>query len=91
MWPVAVLLFDPGHDRLYLRSRKDFGVAGLVDARVLRLLMSQLAADVLEKPGSAVLQELESTLSNALLITERTKMDVADPKAALDELYARYI
>lgn len=92
MWPTAVLLFDVDADKLHIRARDDFdSFANPEAARVLKLLMVQLAADAKAGAGRAILSQLEDTLSNSLRITARYSQDVDDPDTALDHLFERHI
>jgi hypothetical protein len=90
--PIAILLLDHEGDILYVRARKDFSpVADAEDARVLQATVAQLAEDAKGMSGRAILEDLESTLSNSLLITERTSFRLDDCDGALEELYSKHI
>jgi hypothetical protein len=90
--PVAVLLLDRQRDRLYVRVRSDLdSIADPVDARALKLGLAQLAKDAETKSGSVILEDLESSLSNSVRMTERAPVEGEDLNAALEELYARFI
>jgi hypothetical protein len=72
LWPVAVLVFDRSNDRLYVCSRENYaGIADIDDAEVLSETVKQLQAEVAMQSGSAILDMLESTLSNSIRLTER--------------------
>ena len=92
LWPIAVLLFDPPADKLYVRYRKNLpAVSDPQDALVLKLSLSQLETEAASESGSGILRVLESTLSNSLRITGRTGLPVDNIDSALDELYSRHI
>ena len=79
LWPVAVLVFDPSNDRLYVRGREDYaGIADDDDAQVLSETVKQLQADVAAQSGNAILDLLESTLSNSIRLTERIPFRTPD-------------
>ena len=91
-WPIAVLLFDPPADKLYVRYRKNLSaIPDPEDARVLELFLSQLATEAASGSGSGILQVLEATLSNSVRITGRTGLPIDRIDATLDELYSRHI
>ena len=47
--------------------------------------------DAATNGGSAILEDLESSLSNSVRITERAPVEGDDLNAALEELYVRLI
>lgn len=90
--PIAVLVLDHEGDKLYVRARRNLGsIVEPEDARVLRLILSQLAEEANATSGSVILENLESTLSNAVRITKRAPVELADFDTAVDELYTRYV
>jgi hypothetical protein len=92
LWPAAVLLFDPSNDRLYVRGREDYArIADADDALMLAASVKQLEADADAQGGSAALQWMESTLSNAVRISERITLRVGNIPAKLDALSAVFL
>lgn len=90
--PIAVLLLDHRSDKVYLRSREDFSaIAPPEDAMILRLMLAQLADDATANSGSAILEDLESRLSNSMRLTRRTAIEIHDLSTTLDALYARHV
>ena len=84
---VAALLFDSKADRLHVLSRPDcLSIAEAADARALRLYLLQLKEEARTRSGSAILEEIESTLSNIVRITNRVSVDADALGAALGEL-----
>jgi phage repressor protein C with HTH and peptisase S24 domain len=89
---AGVLLLDPWRDRLSLKLRADWAdVAGAEDAEVLRHIEADLRARSGELGGTALLGELEDTLSNVLQVSERRAVTVADFEKAVERLYARMV
>lgn len=87
---VSILLFDPSTDRLYIRNRDDLGGLDADDAEIVGPLLAQLADESRSMVGSAILQQLEDSLSNSIRISERSKIRVDDVNTALDELAAQH-
>ena len=86
--PLAVLLLDVERDRLYTRTRSDIDdVSVRGDAEILAQFLSDLSDDALTESGSAIIANLEDTLSNAVRITERTPIEVEGIELALESLY----
>ena len=75
-----------------MRVRSDLdSIAEPLDAAALKLWLAQLAKDAATNGGSAILEDLESSLSNSVRITERAPVEGDDLNAALEELYVRLI
>ena len=92
LWPFAVLLFDLSNDKLYVRGRGDYaGIADDDDALVLAETVNQLQADAGAERASAILDLLESTLSNSVRVTERIALVAPDIEATLDSLSAAFL
>src|SRR5579863_1737630 len=72
---IGVLLLDPGTDTLYVRLRRDFS-ANEEDTEVLAALEDDLLSKARETGGAAVLEFLETTVSNSIRITDREAVDV---------------
>jgi hypothetical protein len=89
---IAVLLLDVSEDRLYVRTRRRCSqLADAEIARVLEIMLFDLAADAREEPGSAVLYRLEGVLSNAVRLSDRARIMVEDFPATLGELSRKEI
>jgi hypothetical protein len=89
--PVAVLVFDAQNDRLHVRGREDLtSVADTDDALVLAETVRQLEADANARSGLAILDLLESTLSNSVRMTERIAFETQNIRATVDLLAAAF-
>ena len=89
---VGVLLLDPKSDTLYIRLRRDLdSVASEEDAEVLAALEDDLMLQARERGGRAVLENLESTASNAVRVTDREAISVRDFDKTLNELYREHV
>jgi hypothetical protein len=92
LWPVAVLVFDPSNDRLYVRGREHYAsIADDDDAQVLSETVKQLQAEVAAQSGSAILDSLESTLSNSIRVTERIAFRTPDIATSLYYLSTAFL
>ena len=92
LWPVAILLLDPATDKLNVRGRDDYaGIAFADDTLVLTETVKQLRADADSQNGNAILELLESTLSNSLRVTERITMRTTDIGLTLDHLSSAFL
>jgi hypothetical protein len=89
--PIAVLLLVRSTDRLYIRPCNDLSAIDQFDAEVLRLSISQLAGESEHESGSAIMGQLEDSLSNSVRITDRRPIAVDDVSQALDGLCRRYL
>ena len=86
--PIGVLLHEPETDTLYLRLRRDWDeIADEEDAEVLRALADDLDRKAREMGASALLRQLEDTLSNAIRLSDRREVLAANPERALARLY----
>lgn len=89
---IGVLLLDPETDTLYVRLRRDWDVfASAEDAEVLRELEDDLLGKARESGGEAVLEYLESAISQSLRITDRAALQVRDFDKKLGELYREHV
>ena len=87
--PFAVLLLDLRADQLYIQPVHDFtSIAPPEDAPILRGMVEQLARDASQMGGGAALAGLEDSLSNAIRITDRTRLEVKDIPTTLADLFA---
>ena len=86
---IGVLLLDPDADRLYLKFRGDWAsIANEQDVHVLSELADDFRQKALELGGVQLLKWCEDTLSNAVRITERRRVQVRDFSSALSEVFA---
>jgi hypothetical protein len=89
--PVAVLLLVRSTDRLHIRSCTDLSAIDQFDAELLQLYFAQLAGESEHESGSAIMGQLEDSLSNSVRITDRQPIAVDDVSQALDGLCRRYL
>ena len=88
---AGVLLEDPAQDRLHLRLRRDWDVIAPAEAAVLSELESDLAAKSHALGAARVLEQLQDTLSNLLMISEPREVMVEDLSRALPRLYREHV
>jgi SOS-response transcriptional repressor LexA len=89
---IGVLLLDTGTDSLHVRLRRDWeALASEEDAEVLAELEDDLVAKAREGGGGAVLEYLESTLSQAIRVTDREAVSVRNFDKTLGELYRAHV
>jgi SOS-response transcriptional repressor LexA len=89
---IGVLLRDTNTDTLHLRLRRDLEVLSEdEDLEVLSALAEDLKRKAGEKGAGQLLGELESSLSNALRITDREEVVIDDFNRALDRLYRKNV
>lgn len=89
---IGVLLLDPGTDTLYMRLRRDwYAVASEEDAEVLAELEDDLQVQSRDKGGTAVLEQLETTASQSVRISDREAVAVRDFDRKLGELYREHV
>jgi phage repressor protein C with HTH and peptisase S24 domain len=90
--PIGILLLDPASDTLYVRLRRDWEtLANEEDAEVLAELEDDLIAKAREGGGAAVLEYLESALSQSVRVSEREAVSVRDFDKKLGELYREHV
>jgi phage repressor protein C with HTH and peptisase S24 domain len=89
---IGVLLLDPATDTLHIRLRRDWeSLAAEEDCEVLAELEDDLLLQAREGGGRAVLEHLESMLSQSLRITDREAIEVRDFERSLSDLYRRHV
>jgi phage repressor protein C with HTH and peptisase S24 domain len=89
---IGVLLLDPETDTLHIRLRRDWeSLSTEEDGEVLAELEGDLLLQAREGGGRAVLEQLESALSQSLRITDREAVEVRNFEKSLGELYRRYV
>jgi SOS-response transcriptional repressor LexA len=94
---LGVLLEDPESDSLHVRFRRD--LESLVDQEdvaeedldVLTALAGDLAQKARELGADRLFEYLESTVSNAIRVTDREELPVSDFGRALDRLYLKNV
>ncbi len=91
LWTFAVLLIDTATDKLHVRSRHDFESLDPAMAEVIHLFLEEIDADAKKESGEAILQSFEDRLSNAIRITDRIHMQIAEVDAALECLSEAYL
>jgi phage repressor protein C with HTH and peptisase S24 domain len=87
---IGVLLLDPATDNLYIRLRRDFSLTD-EDEEVLASLEDDLLSKVRERGGAAVLEFLETTLSQSIRITDRESITLRDFDKGLNDLYRQHV
>ena len=89
---IGVLLLDPESDRLHVRLRRDWQeVAAEEDAEVLGELEEDLQTKSLERGGTAVLEQLESTAAQSVRISDREAVTVRNFDRTLGDLYREHV
>ena len=89
---IGVLLVDPSSDRLHSKLRRDWdAIADPDDAEVFEHLRADLASRAASIGAAALLEELESSLSNAIQITDREAVEVADFRAELNRIFHEHV
>lgn len=90
--PIGILLRDAESDTLYVRLRRDWEtLANEEDAEVLAELEDDLLAKSREGGGAAVLEYLESALSQSIRVSGREAVSVRDFDKKLGELYRAHV
>jgi phage repressor protein C with HTH and peptisase S24 domain len=87
----GVLLLDTDSNELYLRFRRDWELFAGEESEVLSLLADDLERRARETGARELVEELESSLSNVIRITDRQPVLVADFEKALNRLYAEHV
>jgi len=88
---AGVVLLDPTMNALHLRMRRDWRVVAPEEAEVLEALQDDLETKAAELGGSRLLQHLEATLSNVLLISDPRDVIVENFERALARLYRQHV
>ena len=90
---VGVLLLDPKTGDLHLRFRRDWDelFADLEDVEYFGALEDDLTARAGAIGGRELLEELEDSASNSLLVTDRERVMVEDWSKALNRLYRKHV
>ena len=90
---IGVLIHVPGpKEQLLLKFRGDWASFSEDDSEVLSLLADDIAAKATEMGPLAVVEWFESTLSNAIVISERSPLSPGvDPRAELERLYNTFV
>ncbi len=88
---AGVLLEDPATDRLWVRLRRDWDNFAAEESDVLAAMEYDLSSKAQEMGAKQLLQYLEDTLSNALLLTDRREILVEDFERSLARLYREHV
>src|SRR5437588_13075143 len=89
--PIGVLLEDKAANTVHLRLRRDWSTfASSEDIEVLSALGEDLAGKALEMGTERFFEHLEDSLSNAIRITDRESVEVADFDRTLNRLYRQH-
>jgi SOS-response transcriptional repressor LexA len=88
--PFGVLLLDLTTGELHCREDAAT-LASPEDAEVLAQMAEEIESRAKESGGRELLERLEDTLSNVLLIGERTSVSVRDFRYTLDRLFDTHI
>ncbi len=89
---VGVLLFDPANDRLYRKFLEEWtGVADEDDAEWLEGLATYIDTLRDELGGKGVLDYLEDSASNSLVLTNRETIQIGDFRKTLERLFSEHV
>jgi SOS-response transcriptional repressor LexA len=88
---AGVLLEDPVTDRLWVRLRRDWEEFAPDEAEVLAAIEYDLAAKAQELGAKELLRYLEDTLSNVLMVTDRSEVLIDDFERTLGRLYRQNV
>lgn len=88
---IGILLLDVDCDALYLRFRRDFEEFAGDEADWFEQFTNELPDRVTELGARRALEWMESTFSNTVQISPRTRILVEDYATTLHELYAKHI
>jgi SOS-response transcriptional repressor LexA len=88
---AGVLLEDPATDRLWVRLRRDWEEFAPDEAEVLAAIEYDLAAKAQELGAKELLRYLEDTLSNVLMVTDRSEVLIDDFERTLARLYRQNV
>ena len=89
--PIAVLLFDPERDVLSFRFLENFNHFSEDDLDYLESLADGISAMVVDFGATKLLEYLQSTLSNVLLISDGETVEALDPDLELDRLFSLHV
>jgi phage repressor protein C with HTH and peptisase S24 domain len=90
---IGVLLYDPEAQRLDCKLRRDWEtfIGDDDDLEIFELLEQDLKAKIAEIGTTAFLDYLESTLSNAVRLSERETVVLGNFDKTLRQLYERHV
>jgi phage repressor protein C with HTH and peptisase S24 domain len=88
---AGVLIEDPQSDRLYVRLRRDWERIAGEEAEVLSELEHGMRSDAEELGAARVLEQMESTLSNTLRVSDRREIMIHDFEKSLARLYREHV
>jgi hypothetical protein len=88
---IGVFLYDSATERLHMRFRRHWNGMEKDHVEVLAALADDLASQAGRVHPLELQKQLEDTLSNAVLISERRYLGpIADPATEVDRLYATF-
>jgi hypothetical protein len=88
---VGVLVFDPSAGDLRFRVLEDWSEYDEDDVEVLENLGAHLSQMSAEMGGRALLEYLEETLSNTLVLSERRSTWISDLDQAAEQLFTQHV
>ena len=89
---AGVILIDPATDRGWARLREHFeDIADAEDAEILPALVDGIRERLSSLGAAAALADLEQSLSNILLVSERQEVAVDAFTRVLDQLFEEYV
>jgi len=88
---VGVLALEPATGQLLWRLRGEWASIAGEEAAVLERLSLELQSRVDQIGGSAVLEQLEDTLSNILRISQRRRILTDDVETTVARLFDQYV
>jgi phage repressor protein C with HTH and peptisase S24 domain len=89
---IGILLLDTEGGRLYKKLRRGWeSIAGPENVEILELLDEDFETRMEELGGEPFLRSLEDSLSNFLLITDRSEVTVSNFETALNRLFEEHV
>ncbi len=89
---IGIFLLDREGGQLYKKMRRGWeSIAGPENVEILERLDEDFEIKIEELGGDAFLHSLEDSLSNFLLITERSDVKVSDFETALNRLFEEHV
>jgi phage repressor protein C with HTH and peptisase S24 domain len=88
--PAGVVLMDPATDRGWVRMRSDF-TSLTDDTEVFDAIEADFQQRISESGAAALLNSLEDTLSNTVLVSARQTLTVDAFTRALGKLYSEHV
>jgi hypothetical protein len=86
--PIGILVLPENGRHLFARLRRDWAeIAPPEEAEVLSMMGDHLRQLAVESGGTDVIRWLEDVASNTVCISDRFRMESADPEKALAQLF----